>query len=189
MPTSDNIQQNDLEISMMDILSDDSIKQAEEIKTDFLRSQLHTLMELKIPAPNDEVLVGELSQRLTRLAKLEDELEQIAQAFNCSKDEILANTIENVKIYHQLEQAQKQLDDEREEFIRKLKVLDDENQRLLQGLDTLKTQAEAQTEKLEKIREENKRISFWDKLFGRTEPPKETEELEEELESEDICQV
>lgn len=177
MSSNDNTQHVVHEISMIDILSDDSIKQAEQIKTDFLRNQLQVLMELKIPAPNDEVLVGEVASRLTRLAKLEDELEQIAQAFNCRKDEIIANTIENVKIYSQMEQAQKQLDSEREEFVKKLKVLDDENQRLLQGIDVLKQQAEAQTEKIERVREEHKRITWWDKLFGRGQ-----EEVTEELE-------
>lgn len=165
------------QINKLDVLTPESIAQAQEIKTDFLRSQLNTLMELKIPAPNDEVLVGELSQRLTRLAKLEDELEQIAQAFNCRKDEILANTIENVKIYGQMEQAQKQLDDEREEFLKKLKVLDDENQRLLEAINSIQGQVEAQTEKIERVREEHRRISWWDKLFGRGQ-----EEVAEEQE-------
>lgn len=156
-------------VEKIDILTDESVSEARERETDFLRSRLHDMMGLKVTAPTDEILVGEVAQRITRLMKLEEDLEMIAQAFNCPKDEVIANTIENVKIYAKMEKAEKELEKERENFLREVKNLDDENQRLLTGVETLRQQIEAQTEAIEKVREENKRISFWEKIFGAKE--------------------
>lgn len=160
-------------VEKIDILTDESVSKARERETDFLRSRLHDVMGLKVPAPTDEILVGEVSQRITRLMKLEDDLELIAQAFNCPKTEVIANTIENVKLYERMEKAEKELEKERETFFREIKNLDDENQRLLTSVETLRQQIEAQTEAIEKVREENKRISFWEKLFGAKDKEEE----------------
>lgn len=157
---------DEVEIEKIDILTDASISQAQERENDFLRSRLHDLMGLKVVPPNDEVLVGEVAQRMTRLMKLEDDMDMIAQAFNCPKSEVIANTIENVKIYEKMEKAEKELEKERENFLRELKNLDEENQRLFAAVDSLRGQIEAQTDAIERVREENKRIGFWDRLFG-----------------------
>ena len=106
--------------------------------------------------------------------RLEDDMDMIATEFNCPKTEVIANTIENVKIYKKMERAEKELEKEREAFLKALKSLDDENQRLYAAVESIKAQIETQTEEIERVREENKRISFWDKLFGIKESEDES---------------
>ena len=147
-------------------IQDQAQAEVSEYKTDLLREQLVKTMGLKIPPPDDSVIIGELSERLSRLKELEEHFTQIAVAFNCPKDKILENVVANGKLYQQYENAQAQLEKERGEFARKLRELENDATRAGQQLDSLRGEYDRLLEEIGELKDEDKRQSVWSKLLG-----------------------
>lgn len=143
-------------------------QEVEEYNKDFLRSQMREIMHLDPICPtDDQVFIKELSARMTRLTFLENQLEDQAMMLNCKKDDVMVEMVTAEKMRSELEDARKQLEDEREKNRRKLLDFENDVSRNAQLVEGLQSNYTRLLDELHAIKEQSKRTGFWEKLVDK----------------------
>ena len=168
--------------TMIESVRQESLETVADYHTDFLRTQLSKAMHLKVPVPDDELYIKEFTAKLARLEFLEDQLDQMAKILNCSRDDVLAEMLIADDLLVRAETAEAELKSEREKFSRTLVKFRDDVTRVTQACEVTEGQCGALVERLEKLETENKRLKWWERLFGREEEEEKPANTPEKLE-------